>query len=77
MKTFDPVQMATPFFMLAVILEIVLARMGKANARYEAKDTAVVAGHGPGQQHRRRPPGRGDLRRHRLGLAAPRSSRSR
>ena len=35
MKTFDPVQLAIPFFVLAVILEIVLARMGKANARYE------------------------------------------
>jgi sterol desaturase/sphingolipid hydroxylase (fatty acid hydroxylase superfamily) len=37
----DPVTLATPFFVLTVILEIVLARFGKANARYETKDTAV------------------------------------
>ena len=38
---FDPVTLATPFFILSIILEIVLARLGKADARYEAKDTAV------------------------------------
>ena len=38
---FDPVTLATPFFILSIILEIVLARMGKADARYEAKDTAT------------------------------------
>ena len=37
---FDPVTLATPFFILSIILEIVLARMGKADARYETKDTA-------------------------------------
>jgi len=37
----DPVTLATPFFILSIILEIVLARMGKADARYETKDTAV------------------------------------
>ena len=37
---FDPVTLATPFFILTVILEIVLARLRKAEARYEAKDTA-------------------------------------
>jgi sterol desaturase/sphingolipid hydroxylase (fatty acid hydroxylase superfamily) len=46
--TFDPVTLATPFFILTVILEIVLARLGKANARYEAKDTAVSLGMGLG-----------------------------
>jgi sterol desaturase/sphingolipid hydroxylase (fatty acid hydroxylase superfamily) len=38
---FDPVTLATPFFILTVILEIVLARLGKAEAHYEARDTAV------------------------------------
>ena len=38
---FDPVTLATPFFILSIILEIVLARMGKAQARYETRDTAV------------------------------------
>src|SRR6201996_7088564 len=37
----DPVTLATPFFILSVILEIVLGRYGKLKARYEAKDTAV------------------------------------
>jgi sterol desaturase/sphingolipid hydroxylase (fatty acid hydroxylase superfamily) len=37
----DPVTLATPFFILTVILEIVLARFGKLEARYETKDTAV------------------------------------
>lgn len=43
---FDPVALATPFFILSIILEIVLARMGKAEARYEPKDTAVSLGMG-------------------------------
>jgi sterol desaturase/sphingolipid hydroxylase (fatty acid hydroxylase superfamily) len=47
-KGFDPVTLATPFFILTVILEIVLARMGKLEARYEAKDTAVSLGMGLG-----------------------------
>lgn len=38
MKT-DILALATPFFVLAVVLEIVLARLGKAKARYEARDT--------------------------------------
>ena len=46
--TFDPVTLATPFFILSIILEIVLARLGKAEARYEAKDTAVSLGMGLG-----------------------------
>ena len=33
---FDPVTLATPFFVLAVVLEITLARFGKAKANYEA-----------------------------------------
>ncbi len=41
MKGFDPVTLATPVFVLLVILEIVLARMGRIKARYEARDTAT------------------------------------
>ena len=37
----DPVTLATPFFVLTVILEIVLGRFGVLKARYEAKDTGV------------------------------------
>jgi sterol desaturase/sphingolipid hydroxylase (fatty acid hydroxylase superfamily) len=44
----DPVTLATPFFILTIILEIVLARMGKVEARYETKDTAVSLGLGLG-----------------------------
>ncbi len=35
------ITLATPFFVLTVVLEIVLARFGKLEARYETKDTAV------------------------------------
>jgi sterol desaturase/sphingolipid hydroxylase (fatty acid hydroxylase superfamily) len=45
---FDPVTLATPLFILTIILEIVLARFGKARANYEAKDTAVSLGMGLG-----------------------------
>src|SRR5262249_53440527 len=38
---FDVVTLATPFFVLTVILEILLARFGKTDARYETKDTAA------------------------------------
>jgi len=41
MKGFDPVAMATPFFILTVFLEIVLGRFRKLKANYETKDTAV------------------------------------
>ncbi|MDR3509730.1 MAG: sterol desaturase family protein [Caulobacteraceae bacterium] len=41
MKSFDPVTLATPFFILTIILEIILGRLGKAKAEYEAKDTAA------------------------------------
>ena len=37
----DPVTLATPFFILAVILEIVLARLGRTTTRYETKDTLI------------------------------------
>jgi sterol desaturase/sphingolipid hydroxylase (fatty acid hydroxylase superfamily) len=37
----DPVTLATPFFILSVIGEIVLARFGKVKAHYETKDTAT------------------------------------
>ena len=48
MKGFDPVTLATPFFILTVILEIVLARLNRAKARYETRDTAVSLGMGLG-----------------------------
>ena len=37
----DPVTLATPFFILAIVLEIVLARLGRARAAYEPRDTAA------------------------------------
>ena len=48
MKTFDPVTLATPLFILTIILEIVLARFGKAKAEYETRDTAVSLAMGLG-----------------------------
>ena len=36
---FDPVTLATPFFILAIILEIALGRLGRAKANYETRDT--------------------------------------
>jgi len=46
----DPVTLAVPFFILAIVLEILLARMGKVKAVYEAKDTAtsLLMGFGSG-----------------------------
>ena len=38
---FDPVTLATPFFILTVILEIVLGRLGLLKVHYETKDAAV------------------------------------
>jgi sterol desaturase/sphingolipid hydroxylase (fatty acid hydroxylase superfamily) len=38
---FDPVTLATPFFIITIVLDIVLARLGKAKAEYETRDTAV------------------------------------
>ena len=42
----DPVTMATPFFIIAVILEIVLARFGKVKASYDWRDvrTSLLMG---------------------------------
>jgi sterol desaturase/sphingolipid hydroxylase (fatty acid hydroxylase superfamily) len=40
-KTFDPVTLATPFFIATVIAEILFARFSRGKAHYEAKDTAV------------------------------------
>ena len=37
----DPVTLATPLFIITIILEIVAARVGKARANYEPRDTAV------------------------------------
>ena len=37
----DPVTLATPFFILSIVLEILLARLGTLEARYETKDTAT------------------------------------
>lgn len=45
---FHPVTVATPFFIASIILEIVLARLGKADAHYETKDTAASLGMGLG-----------------------------
>ncbi|HVI33044.1 sterol desaturase family protein [Phenylobacterium sp.] len=45
---FDPVTLATPIFILTIVLEIVLARLGKVRAHYEWKDTAVSLGMGLG-----------------------------
>ena len=46
----DPVTLAVPFFILAIVLEIILARFGKVKAVYEAKDTAtsLLMGFGSG-----------------------------
>ena len=38
---FDPVALATPFFILTIILEIVLARFRVVKANYETRDTAT------------------------------------
>jgi hypothetical protein len=45
---FDPVQLAIPFFVLAVILELLLGRFGKAKANYETRDTAMSLSMGLG-----------------------------
>ncbi|MES2034846.1 MAG: sterol desaturase family protein [Pseudomonadota bacterium] len=38
---FDPVTWAIPIFVVTILLEIALGRLGKAKATYEAKDTAT------------------------------------
>jgi sterol desaturase/sphingolipid hydroxylase (fatty acid hydroxylase superfamily) len=45
---FDPVTLATPFFIATVILEILAGRLGWAKVRYETKDTAVSLAMGLG-----------------------------
>lgn len=41
MKPFDPIAYAVPIFIVTIILEIVLSRLGKTKANYEVKDTAT------------------------------------
>lgn len=41
MKPFDPVTLATPIFILTIMGEIILARLGRAKAAYEVRDTAM------------------------------------
>ena len=48
MSRIDPVTLATPLFIVSIILEIVLARFGKAKATYEVRDTAVSLAMGLG-----------------------------
>jgi sterol desaturase/sphingolipid hydroxylase (fatty acid hydroxylase superfamily) len=45
---FDPVTLAIPFFILAIVLEMLLARAGRAKARYEVRDTAASLAMGLG-----------------------------
>jgi len=45
---FDPVTLATPAFIVLVILEIVLGRLKKGGVHYEAKDTAASLAMGLG-----------------------------
>ena len=63
----DPVQMAIPFFVIAIVLEVILARMGKAKANYETKDTATSLAMGL-KHHRRSVHRRGGVRRRPVGL---------
>jgi len=44
----EPVTLATPLFILTIIMEIVAARLGKAKASYETRDTAVSLAMGLG-----------------------------
>ena len=43
---FDPVKLAIPFFILAIVLEIALGRLHVAKAEYEARDTLASLGMG-------------------------------
>jgi sterol desaturase/sphingolipid hydroxylase (fatty acid hydroxylase superfamily) len=45
---FDPVTLAIPVFVLAIVAEITLARAGKLRARYEVRDTAASLAMGLG-----------------------------
>ena len=46
----DLIALATPFFILAVVLEIALGRLGKAKAHYEGRDTLISLSMGLGSQ---------------------------
>ena len=46
----DLITLATPFFILSVILEIALARFAKTRTNYEVKDTLTSLGMGRGSQ---------------------------
>ena len=46
---FDPVTLAVPFFVLAVILEIALARLGLTKTNYETQDTLTSLAMGLGR----------------------------
>ncbi|MCI3134940.1 sterol desaturase family protein [Phenylobacterium aquaticum] len=46
---FDPVALAVPFFVLAILLEILLAKARVAHAYYETKDTFASLGMGFGR----------------------------
>ena len=46
--TFDPVTLATPFFILLVIAEILAAKFAKTRTHYEARDTATSLAMGLG-----------------------------
>jgi hypothetical protein len=68
---FDPVTLATPFFVLTVLLEIVLARFHVVKANYETKGHRDLAADGPwldGVGHLHCGDG---LRRHGVDLGAP------
>ena len=69
---FDPVTLATPFFILAVILEIVLSKLGKATAYYEPRDTAVSLSLGLGSTVAGVLLASVIFRRHRVGVGASR-----
>lgn len=45
---FDPVSWAIPMFVVTILLEIALGRLGKAKAEYETADTATSLGMGLG-----------------------------
>ncbi|MDP1632115.1 MAG: sterol desaturase family protein [Caulobacter sp.] len=45
---FSPVDLAIPVFVVTILLEIILARLGKVRAVYEVKDTATSLGMGLG-----------------------------
>src|ERR1700761_1830296 len=50
MKHLDLITLATPFFILSVILEIALARFAKTKTNYEGRDSLTSLGMGLGSQ---------------------------